>query len=59
MSVFIAAAASTGARVAINVEASRVSARPCTRRASVLALSGTSNTKSGHSANSIWSGLGS
>ena len=46
IAVFIAAAANTGASVASSVEASRVSARPCTQRPRVVALSGASSTNS-------------
>ena len=58
MSVFIAAATSRGARQASRVEASRLSARPWTRRAKLLAESGTSNTSSAHAASSICRGRG-
>jgi hypothetical protein len=58
MLVFMAAASKRGASEAKNMEATRLSARPWAKRAKLLALRGTSNKISAHSANSMCSGLG-
>ena len=58
MLVFMAAASKRGASVASRVDASKLSARPCTKRAKLLALRGTTSTNSAHSASSICNGLG-